>query len=200
MLNRWMQEYIDDIDLNNIQWINLDYDGLGKFLYDNYYDLIDKTYVTDKILYSNYITPIGMNYLYYCDTPNDYKYLLGIVKNKKDKYTIVSAVIYLDYVYFFKEQVNPMTFLCSIEVNYFFRRNGLMKKTCNVLGNFIPDDQDVVISKESEMGKKCNSFLTAYNKIILKNPSINIYSEEELNDIICKQNINDKKKVLKKNK
>ena len=199
MLNRWMEEYIDDIDLNNIQWINLDYESFGKFLYDNYYDLIDKAYVTDKILNSNYITPIGMNYLYYTDTPNEYKYLLGIVKNKKNKYTIVSAVIYLDYVYFFKDQINPMTFLCSIEVNYFFRRKGIMKKTCNVLGNFIPNDQDIVISKESEMGRKSNSFSTTYNSLIKNNFDVNILREEEFNKKNYKKLTKEKTKVLKKN-
>lgn len=199
MLNRWMEEYIDDIDLNYIQWINLDYESFGKFLYDNYYDLIDKTYVTDKILNSNYITPIGMNYLYYTDVPNEYKYLLGVVKNKKNKYTIVSAVIYLDYVYFFKEQVNPMTFLCSIEVNYFFRRKGIMKKTCNVLGNFIPNDQDIVISKESEMGRKSNSFSTTYNSLIKNNFDVNILREEEFDKKNYKKLTKEKTKVLKKN-
>lgn len=200
MLNRWMEEYIKDIDLKNIKWINLDYEGLGYFLYDNYYDLIDKTYVTDKILNSYYIIPIGMHYLYYTDTPNDYKYLLGVVKNKKEKYTILSAVTYLDYEFFFKEQINPMTFLCSIEVNYFFRKKGLMKKTCDVLGNFIPNDQDIIISKESEMGKKCNSFSTAYNSLLSKNFNINIFSEEELENKTYKKMIKEKTKVLKRSK
>ena len=65
MLNRWMEEYKDDIDLNEINWINLDYKELGCFLKENYYDLIDKTYVTDKIINSNYFIPWYVLFILY---------------------------------------------------------------------------------------------------------------------------------------
>ncbi len=200
MLNRWINEYIEDIDLRDIKWINLNYEEFGMFLKENYYDFIDKTYVTDKKINSSYFIPLGMCYLYYTDTLNDYKYILGVVKNKKGKYTIISAVIFLDNIYISKEQVNPMTFLCSIEVNSFFRRKGIMKKTCEFLSDFIPNNQDIIVSKESEMGKKCNSFSTIYSCITKKNLDINVFSEEEFDKNIYQKTNKDKTKVLKRNR
>ena len=74
-----------------------------------------------------------------------------------------------------------------------------MKKTCNVLGNFIPNDQDIVISKESEMGRKSNSFSTTYNSLIKNNFDVNILREEEFDKKNYKKLTKEKTKVLKKN-
>lgn len=197
MLNRWMEEYIEDIDINNIEWISLSYEELGMFLKENYYDILDKRYVSDKIINSSNIIPIGMNYLYYTNTRNDYKYVLGVVKNKRKKYTIISAVSFLDDVYLFNNQEKPITYLCFIEVNFYFRKKGIMQKTCKALCDFIPNNQDIVISKESEMGKKCNSFSTVYNSLLNNYFTVNILREEEVNNKNYKKLT--KAKVLKKN-
>ena len=60
--------------------------------------------------------------------------------------------------YIFTNQNTPLTYISTIEVNSYFRNKGIYKKSCKAILNFLKYDQHILISKQSEMGKKCKVF------------------------------------------
>ena len=99
MLEKWINGYIDGVNVSNIEWINLDSSMLDEFINDNYYDELSYEYVCDKDATKIYPTLLGMEYLN-LTSPNmddyDYNYILGIVDNKIGKKTVVACMIYID--------------------------------------------------------------------------------------------------------
>ena len=71
---RWKSEYIDDVDLNEIEYLNLTAEELNKFLHDNYLDETICGYVSDQRLTTK---PIGLIYLDYHFKTCERKELLG---------------------------------------------------------------------------------------------------------------------------
>lgn len=152
ILRRWISEYIEDVDLSKIEWLKLNNNELEKFYEENYLDIDEYKYVSDNKF--GFFTPIGLNYLSFDLLDNKYNYLLGIVDNNIGKKTIVSAMIYLDKYYVFEEQDVPLTYISSVETNYYFRDKGLYNKLCNEVINFINPYQHILISSESDMGRR----------------------------------------------
>lgn len=131
--------------------MKLNNDELEQFYENNYLDIDEYKYVSDNKF--GFFTPIGLNYLSFDLLDNKYNYLLGIVDNNIGKKTIVSAMIYLDKYYVFEEQDVPLTYISSVESNYYFRDKGLYKKLCTEIINFINPYQHILISSESDMGR-----------------------------------------------
>ena len=155
--NRWKSEYIDGVDLDDIEYLNLTADELNKFFDENYIDETIWGYVSDQKLTTK---PIGLVYLDYqlFNLKNPFekekKYLIGVVKNKKGKKTIVSVFKYCNNYFFFKDQKIPLTYLLSVEVNSFFREKGLFNKIVLESLNHINIEHPVIITIESEMGAR----------------------------------------------
>ena len=57
IFNKWKSEYIDDVDLDNIEYLNLTPNELNKFLNDNYLDKSIFGYVSSQEFSSK---PIGL--------------------------------------------------------------------------------------------------------------------------------------------
>ena len=153
---KWINDYIKNIDLENIEWVKLNSNQLYEFIQNNYLDKELWQYVIDG---NSNIYPrlLGMHYLN-LDSPinkKEHNFLLGIVDNNIGKKTIVCAVTYLDDYFVFDNQNEPLTYVSSVEVNSFFRNQGIYKKVCEVFFEFIINNQHILISKQSEMGKKC---------------------------------------------
>lgn len=62
-IEQWINDYIRNIDLESIEWIQLDSIGLDEFLKNNYLDTKLWEYVHDKEANSLYPTLLGMKYL-----------------------------------------------------------------------------------------------------------------------------------------
>lgn len=155
IFNRWKSEYIDNVDLDNIEYLNLTPNELSKFLHDNYLDKSTLGYVSSQELSSK---PIGLVYLDYAFlkslSPNEKekRFLIGIVSNNKGTKTIVSVFKYYKKYFFSKEQKIPLTYILSVEVNEFFRKKGLYKKLIFESLNYINQNNPVIITIESEIG------------------------------------------------
>ena len=121
---RWTREYTWGINLKNIEWIVLNSEELHKFYDDNYLDYDAWNYATDDILNHK---PVGMHYLSFSQEGPDIKYLLGICNNKIGKKTIVACVSYVENYKLYTNQTVPLTYLCTAEVNKYFRKRGLSK-------------------------------------------------------------------------
>ena len=153
---KWIKNYIEDIDLEKIEWIKLDCNQLNAFIEENYLDKDNWEYVTDNE--GIYPTLLGMSYLNIYNPFNDKKYsfLLGVANNNINKKTVICATIYLDEYFIFTDQDRPVTYISTIEVNSYFRNKGIYKKMCEQLINFINPNQHIVTTKQSEMGAKYN--------------------------------------------
>lgn len=154
--NKWIDNYIKNIDLNKIEWICLNGDELDEFYQNNYLDYDEWKYVIDDDRSSYYQSPLGLRYLRFDYNSENYKFLLGVVDNNIGKKTIVAVMIYLDNYYMFEKQKEPFTYVSSIEVNSFFWNRGVFKKLCGEVINFIRREQDIIVSDESEMGRECS--------------------------------------------
>ena len=62
-VNKWISEYIENINLEKIEWIKLNSSELNNFIRENYLDEDTWQYVRDENVNSLYPTLLGMHYL-----------------------------------------------------------------------------------------------------------------------------------------
>ena len=195
--DKWINDYIKNIDLKKIEWIKLNCDELNYFFEQNYLDKNDWEYVCDEDANNIYPTLLGMSYLNVDNSSNvkDYNFLLGVVNNNINKKTVVCATIYLDEYFMFEEQEVPVTYISSMEVNSYFRNRGLYKKMCEVLINFINPNQHIITTKESKLGIKYNTFNILKNTLVSNGFEKSIFEDNnglinsELHDVVCSKKI-----------
>lgn len=174
---KWIYDYIKDVDLNNIEWIKLNSSELEEFFKNNYYDETEHEYVSTESDTYRKDMPLGLYYLSFKFINNDYSFLLGVVNNRIGKKTIVANIMYLENEFLFSGQINPCTYISSVEVNAYFQNQGIYKKMCEAFIQYVDYDQHIVVSRESEMGKKCRVFDTLKTTLI-----INGFQKKVLND------------------
>lgn len=199
--DKWVKNYIEGIDLTNIEWIKFDEDGLKKFYQENYLDIDEWKYVINNTRDGYFHAPIGLRYLSISYNNTDYKFLLGVVNNNIGKKTIVAAMIYLENYYMFTEQVQPLIYISSLEVNSYFWNNGIYKRMCEVVIKFINPNQHIILSLESDMGRKYEVG-RIFREILMQRgfkrtiwmDTFSLCSNKELYNIVCF-----KSKVLRKN-
>ena len=195
--DKWINDYIKNIDLKKIEWIKLNCDELNYFFEQNYLDKNGWEYVCDEDANNIYPTLLGMSYLNVDNSSNvkDYNFLLGVVNNNINKKTVVCATIYLDEYFMFEEQEVPVTYISSMEVNSYFRNRGLYKKMCEVLINFINPNQHIITTKESKLGIKYNTFNILKNTLVSNGFEKSIFEDNnglinsELHDVVCSKKI-----------
>lgn len=105
-------------------------------------------------------TPLGMHYLNFYSPINCEKcsFLLGIIDNNIGKKTIVCSITYFDEYFRFTDQKIPLTYISTIEVNSFFRNQGLCKRICEIFFDFINPNQYILTSELSLMGRECKVY------------------------------------------
>jgi len=166
--NKWLHNYIEDVDISNIEWVKLDFNELRIFFNENYFDEDENIYVVED----DFNIPFGLYYLTFNSFCDKYNYLLGIVDNNIGKKTIVSAIVYLEDYYFFAAQDIPVTYVSTVEVNSYFWNNGIYKRMCDEFVKIINPNHHLVISEESEIGRLCgvvrNMNKSLYNNGIFK--------------------------------
>ena len=187
---KWTRDYTLGVNLNKIEWIVLNPEELQKFYYDNYLDFDLWNYATDDIINHK---PVGMHYLSFSQEGPDKKYLLGICDNKIGKKTIVACVSYVENYKIYTNQTVPLTYLCTAEVNKYFRKKGLTRVMFNEFAKVIKPNQHFLSTPESESGHRCHIFNilkeclinSGFDKSIsLYDLDFDIYSEDYRN-MIC---------------
>ena len=191
---KWINEYIKDIDLSNIEWVRLNSFELESFYEDNYFDKNLWEYVSDKresVIYS----PIGLKYLSLDCYSDKYNYLLGIVDNNIGKKTIVSVMVYMDNYFAFEEQEVPLTYISFVETNLYFLNRGIYSKLCNEVIKFINSNQHILITSESSMGREYG-VIDRLRNILIKNgfeerlfvdDGFNCLDIDFYNSVMCKK-------------
>ena len=198
--DKWVDEYIKNIDINNIEWKSLNAIELYNFFQENYLDKNLCEYVHDNTK-SLYLQPLGMHYLTF-DSPvneQDYNFFLGLVNNSINKKTIVGAIIYSNTYYLFSDQTIPYTYILSVEINYYFRNMGLFKIMSDNFYNYVNPNQHILTTKESELGKQCRA-LEIFKEIFKNKGFNNLILEDQgyLTQRILYNNQYKQNKVLKK--
>ena len=157
-IDKWVRDYTMNVDISNIEWIKLNGKELGNFFEENYLDKEEWEYVLDEDANSLFPTPLGLSYLTLNDPQSElpYNFLLGIVDNNIGKKTIVSDIIYLDEYFIFGDQIEPLTYIASVEVNSYFRNRGIARKMYSAFFDVARPNQHVLTSMLSDMGKRYN--------------------------------------------
>ena len=181
---RWLNEYIKDVDLNKKEYSCLNKDEMVDFIKENYYDEITKRFVTG---YSD-ISLIGLQYIDYSilyyeyDRINDYlRFLICTVPNNKEKNTVISAIRYYDEFKIYENQKEPLTYLEYVETSTFFRNKGLYKEIVKELVKHIDPNRKVLTTAESIIGQRCKTYNLLYETLRENNFNNDIRSEAEIN-------------------
>ena len=160
LFQRWKYDYIEDLDIDKIEYISLSIDELDKFFMDNYLDKETWKFVSEK---DCHYRPIGLIYLNYDNYRNvnthdkEKRYLLGITTNNKGTKTILSVMNYSDKYYVFEDQVEPITYINTIETNSYYKNKGLYKSLVKNMIRFINPNQHILTTLESDEGKLCST-------------------------------------------
>lgn len=194
--DKWINDYINNIDISEIEWVKFDRDQLMIFYEENYFDKDVCRYVHSESD-STFISPIGLHYLNFEQKNNDCSFLLGIVNNNINKKTIVAAMVYLENYYLYKNQEIPLTYISTVETNSYFRNKGIYKKLCKEAINFLNPNQHILVSRESDIGSKCGvvknlkEILTknGFQKIIWVYDFSNYMNREFYETITAKQKV-----------
>lgn len=158
--DKWYQEYIADIDLNELKWIKLNQAELKEFYDENYYDSEAKCYAMSTKKHSFVVSPFGLeitSFLFDMEQKKS-KHILGIVPNNKGKYTIVCKIkLREDYILgdILGDASTPYIYINCMEVNRFFRNMGISKTSVYQFYNLINMDKDIIMSDETDNGKEC---------------------------------------------
>lgn len=151
--NKWYKDYIEGVDISSTNYLNFTNEELLNFYRNNYYDIYDGELVSSYEDSIGWLSPIGMYFLNF-EKMVGMKYVLGIADNSINKKTIVSALCYIDDYILFPEQIKYLTYLSTVETNYFFRGMGLHKQLIDNSYQFIPKDQNILVSELSKLGIK----------------------------------------------
>ena len=167
LIKKWIYEYIENLDINNIEWLNLNYKELYKFLLENYYDEEAEEFA--NINYDRFFdyNPIGLRYIdvgvvrYRSTLENiNNNFLLGVTKNNKGTKAILSDVEYNNNYMLFNNQINKITHIIAAETNSFYRNKGLYKLLMNKLTDYIDLSKNILCTNESSMGREYHTFET----------------------------------------
>lgn len=196
---RWIREYTWGINISDIEWLVLDNKEMRSFFDKNYLDLKTWNYATDDLLDKK---PVGLCYLSFNRECVNMRHLIGVCKNKINKKTIIACITYVEDYRIFSNQLKPLTYLITAEVNKYFRNRGLSKVMFDEFAKVINPDLHFLSTSESDMGSTCHIFENlrqclinnGFDKsITIDDHSDYIYSKEYY-DIISENSMQLKKK------
>ena len=198
-INRWIDEYTTDIDLSQMEWLVMDTYSLLEFYDKNYVDEELDEAVSEDITHFN---ALGMHYVPMRKESPDIRYLVGICKNKIGKKTLIACITYVENYRLFVRQRVPLTYLCTCEINKYFRNRGLSKIMFDEFAKVINPEQHFVSTPQSDDGCLCHVHQNLYNSlikngfdkmIILKDETSNLLTPE-FKELLCDEPIQLKKK------
>ena len=126
-LKKWLNDYIVPLDKEKIIWLNLDSNDFTNFLEENYKD-DDKNIVWYN---SQLYNVLGMKYLSFGNIIPGYNYLIGVIPNNIDKFTIIAYACYSKNRFFEVGQKKAVNWLQTIETNAFYKKKGFEERPCD---------------------------------------------------------------------
>lgn len=148
---KWYNNYIEGVNLADIEWKKFNFNELMCFLHKNYYDEDYESFVMVRDESNNFL-PIGMTYLTFNKLDTRDEYLLGLVTNNQGLKTIAACMIFKSKCLLESDSIKPVTYIETVEVNRYFQRNGLFTKMIRVLSHHIDNNQNIIITPDEGMG------------------------------------------------
>lgn len=152
MQSKWYTNYVEGVNLENIEWKRFNYNDLIRFFYQSYYDEDYEAFVMTRDENNNFL-PYGMTYLSFTKLNQSDEYLIGLVGNKQGLKTIACCIIFKSKYLVEHDSIKPVTYIDTVETNKFFQNRGLFTKMVRNLPQFIDTDQDILITPEEGMGR-----------------------------------------------
>lgn len=192
MGNNWYENYIEGANIDDIRYLNLSDVELKEFYQENGYIPKDGYFTLADDGTFGWVAPRGMHYLSF-DNMYGMKYIVGVANNSANKMTIISALSFMDDYKLFTDQVKYITYFSTVETNVYFRNMGLFKDLIKNSYGFINPKQNILISSESVMGRRCNVHRNIVD--IYRNMGFNMDIRSDGNDF----DENSYYEILKKN-
>ena len=179
--NKWYNNYIEGVNLEEIEWRKFNFNELISFLHRNYYDEEYESFVMVRDENNNF-SPIGMTYLTFNKLDARDEYLLGLVKNKKGSKTIVACMIFKSKCILEFDSIKPVTYIETVETNKYFQCNGLFTQMINELPNFIDNSQNILITPDEGVGKEVEVNERIKTILLAKGLTEDIRSKDEIDE------------------
>jgi len=193
--NKWYNNYIEGINLDEIEWKKLNYNELIKFYYHNYFDDEYNSFVMTRNR-NNQFLPFGMMYLT-MDPDNIHdEYIVGLAKNKAGLQTIVACFTYISQYRLINDKYKMITYIRSVEVNEYFQNRGIFIKMLSCILDFINKHQDIVVAMERDMGPIIHITNQMKNYLMKNGFSGEICNEYIIDEMYLDENNNVKRKIL----
>jgi len=178
--NKWYNNYIEGVNLSEIEWKKFNFNQLICFLHQNYYDEDYESFVMVRDENNSFL-PIGMTYLSFDKLDTSDEYLLGLVGNRKGTKTIVACMIFKSKCLLEYDSIKPVTYIETVETNKYFHFNGIFTKMINELPKFIDNSQNVLITPDEGIGKEIGVNERIKTILLAEGFTKDIRSEYEIN-------------------
>lgn len=195
--DKWFKGYVEGVNLENIEWVKLNYDQLMKFYYKYYFDDDYEEFVMSRGEDDSFL-PFGMTYLPINPGTSRDEYILGLCDNQSGTKTIVACMIFDPSYNLDREVVESVTYIKTIETNTFFQKKGVFNKMINEILKFINKDQNILTTHESVRGRVVHVLEKMRNAVTKQGFTGDVRSEYEINEeyLDSLKKIKYKKKVL----
>lgn len=176
LIRKWFEDYIVPFDKEEVTWLNLTSEELKEFLDKNYLDSNKYVGWNNSFLYN----VLGMQYLGYINIIPGFKYLIGVIPNKIDKFTIVASLCYDTDHFFELNQTVGVNWIQMVETNVFYQNNGLFNQICKMLPSYIDYSKDLILTDESTDGMKYHTHQKIGQALVEKGFSNEVLSHSEV--------------------
>lgn len=144
LLKENILNYIIPLEKDKINYYVFTNEELNLFYKENYY--INNMFVKGNNKYYN--VPLGMHYLS-LTLPSNMKVFICSLPNNLNKETIIGSIIFNDN---YSLNDRNVFLIDTIEINYFYRGNGLLNLMYNEFVNRVNIDNDIMLTCLSQMG------------------------------------------------
>lgn len=156
IFNKYYHDYVDGVNVENIEFKTFSYSELQEFFRTYYYD--NELEQPVFWMHDGLINPFGMHYLDFSIPYEDNKYILGIVDNNKGGKTIAFCMEYdLSYEIPLEED-KKVSYIIFVETNYYFRKQGVLKKALEYIRREFTNYSVLVMTSMSADGSKVKLF------------------------------------------
>lgn len=183
MLDRYYRNYIDGINIDEIEFKTFTYLELQQFFMVNYYDTDNNQLVCWNFDGSFY--PFGMTYLEFSIPCKDNSYIVGLVKNNIGKETIVFCLEYNDNYAIFSEEEKSMAYITFIETNHYLKKRGILKKSLDYIKKQFRGYSTVVLTSMSGEGSNIDLFQRIVD--LFEDTDVSVKEEKSVNSLIRRQ-------------
>lgn len=145
-----IKKYIVPLWKKKIKWKILSSNEMEEFIKENY--IVNEDYVSWLDLGEESL--LGMSLLPFPPYNKNLSFLIGTIKNKANKETLIGCIVFCKN-FDFGINYDKLTFIEMVEINYFYQGHGLLKVMLNEFCKEIDKEQNIVMTIESSKGRLC---------------------------------------------